>query len=460
MVTLKGEVGMIPSLKNKGFTLIEVILVLGFMGIIIATTTSLILFSNRTHEVIVQEFQVQSDMRVASEVINQQVRHATAVFLLNSNQYNSQNLSDGWNYFGVSDDESEIIHYHWNKGLNKHDIQVLASASPGVSYNMSFSPTHEDTLMVDFILNGFTESSNNPKTSIKSSLNALNTVVVDDSGTATQPSVVLAYRSQDIPTPDQIKVAVAMVLDTSGSMDWDMNGNTTNNNNIKRIQLMKNRSKELLDTFSSIGNVYVSIIPFSKSANKPGDFYLASEKADDLKGEIDGLNAVGGTNIGDGLRRAYHQHDTFNKKNTSSQILNYTILLMDGNPTYWPRRNGESYFGDGDITESHNGGNGSITVANIAASMPYIENLGNNVIRKNDTTQGVFQKTFVIGFSALSSDVSNAKTIAEEYLNHPTDSRINGTYYPATSSEELAEVFRSISEVILKETWHIYGPAN
>lgn len=444
---------MISFKHKRGFTLVELIIVIAFVSIIISIAGSMMVFSIRSQEVIENEFQIQADMRLASEVVNQQVRYASAVFLLNSNQYKgSVDLKEGWNYFVLSDDKSEIVHYSWNEFSGTHDVSQMVKARDGVFYGLRFEGVHDKSQVVKYQLDGHFTDGGNVKVSIKSELNALNSVVVDDSGVGALPSVAMAYRSEDIPDADKIKVAVTLVLDRSGSMGGIMGGA----NNDIRLAVMKAKASELIDTFASMDNVYVSLIPFSTNANNPGAFLLAKDNKEALKTSISGYVANGGTNAGDGLRRSYYNHVTFNAGELD-KVLNYTILLMDGNPTYWPSKDGSShFFGTGDISDNGNvlGGNGSST---IDGSMDYISAFSNSYIKNISHTQTVFMKTFVIGFTAVIEEVNRANTIAT-YHTHAYDNRIKGFYYAATSSEELANVFTSITEYILQDTWHIYGP--
>ena len=443
---------MISYKHKRGFTLVELIIVIAFVSIIISTAGSMMVFSIKSQDVIEKEFQIQSDMRVASEVVNQQVRYATAVFLLNSNQYTgSSDLKEGWSYFSLSDDKSEIVHYTWNEISGTHDMKQLVKARDGVFYGLRFQGVQNKSQVVKYQLDGHFTDGGNVKVSIKSELNALNSVVVDDTGLGTLPAVSMAYRSEDIPDAEKIKVAVTLVLDRSGSMGYEMGGT----NHDIRIAVMKSKASDLIDTFASMDNVYVSLIPFSTNANNPGAFLLAKDHKDTLKDNINGYVASGGTNAGDGLRRSYYNHVTFNAGELD-EVLNYTILLMDGNPTYWPSKDGSSHFyGTGDISDNGElGGNGSTT---IDGSMNYISAFSNGYIKNTSHTQTVFMKTFVIGFTAVTEEVNRANNIAT-YHTHAYDNRIKGFYYEATSSEELESVFASITEYILQDTWHIYGP--
>ena len=438
---------------RNGFTLIELIIVMSIAIIIISSAGTIITFSMKSQAAVNKEFQIQSEMRLASEVLNQELRYSSAVFMLNEHQYqNSSNLKSGWSYFTLSDDDKEIVHYVWDKGAGVHKKVSMIKAQDDILFNMVFDGVITDSRMINFNLDVYTEGGGGTKLSVSSVLNALNAAVVDNSGTPISPAVTLAYRSDNIPNPENVRVAVTMVLDRSGSMGDQMGGG----NNAIRIQVMKEKAKELIDTFANMDNVYVSLIPFSTNANSPGSFVKAKDNKTSLKNSIDSLNANGGTNAGDGLRRSYYQHVDFTDPNY--EILHYTILLMDGNPTYWPVKGSGNprYYGTGDI--SNVGGTGSESPAsNITNCMDYIKTLCDGYIKKNDSSQKVFMKTFVIGFTGVPAEVSRAMEIAN-YHSHSTDDRIKGMYYAAANSAELKEVFNSIVDFILKETWHIYGP--
>lgn len=438
---------------RSGFTLIELIIAMSLIVIIVSLAVTMIIFSTKSQATVSREFDIQSDMRIASEIVNQELRYSTAVFMLNEHQFeDSSDLKSGWNYFTLSDDDREIVHYVWDKSTNTHRQESMVRAQDNLLYNLTFKGVDSDSRMINFELDGYIDGSSESKVSVSSVLNALNSAVVDDSGTPISPAVTLAYRSDDIPDPEKIKIAVTMVLDKSGSMGYQMGGGNTD----IRISVMKEKAKELIDTFADMDNVYVSLISFSTNANNPGAFLKAADNKVSLKNSIDSLVANGGTNAGDGLRRSYYQHVDF--VDPDHEILHYTILLMDGNPTFWPSLNGSAnYYGTGNISDSTSYMGGTGNDSSISGSMSYIQLFSNGYIKKNDSTQTVFMKTFVIGFTGVSEEVSRAQDIAN-YHSHSTDDRIKGMYYAATSSAELEAVFNSIVDFILSETWHIYGP--
>ena len=450
--------------NKRGLTLIELLISLSFVSIIIVLATTMLNFSNKSQTVIGDEFQLQSQMRIAAETLNQEVRYATAVFLMNENQFrSSSDLKNEWNYVALSDDKSEILHYVWDSTSRTHKRNVLVGKQNQLSYQLKFSGSTEDSKLVNFVLDGYASNTINPKATITTTLNAVNSVVVDDSGTLISPSYVLAYRSDETPTPDNLKVAVTLVLDESGSMAEKMGGSGVGKDEY-RTNVLKEQAKELIDLFQGMSNVYVSIVPFSNNANGIGPFIkvegIASEQ---LKTQINNLKTDGGTNAGDGIRRSYFQHKAFNTNNATSQVLNYTIILMDGNPTYYVRRNRTNYYGSVPIGSKDNGvdisisGSGSESEDNMNSSLSYINTLAKEVILKNATSPQIFMRTFVIGLNGNQYAVNRAQSVAQ-YHNHPTDDRVIGKYYAATSKQELKDAFGSIADYILKETWHIYGP--
>src|SRR5690606_1313354 len=116
-----GEITMKELKVKNGFTLIELVIAISIIAIIISLAGSMMVFSTKSQAAVSNEFQLQSDVRLTSEIVNQELRHSTAVFMLNENQYkNSGDLKSGWSYFTLSDDDTEIVHYVWDKANNTH----------------------------------------------------------------------------------------------------------------------------------------------------------------------------------------------------------------------------------------------------------------------------------------------------------------------------------------------------
>lgn len=456
--------------KTRGFTLVELTVVMALIGIVFLTVGNLLNFSIKSQKKVYNEYQLQSDMRIASQVVTEQIRSSSAIFMLNENQFKVNDLKEGWNYFALSSDKKQMVQYIWDSESPPHKIKPLVGFQSDLVFNMAFDKPKDDSLLATFELSAYLANSDNRKLTLKSDINAINSVVVDDSGTLTYPAVALAYRTDEIPSSEQIKVAVTMVLDTSGSMSFDMAGNPSPgysgynsyifDANDVRIDHLRNRGQNLIDKFADMGNVDVSIIPFSKeskiltipSGSGSNGFYNAKDNKESLKRLISGLSADGGTNTGDGIRRSYYQHLDYNTNN-SGKVLNYTILLVDGNPTYYTKisSNNSNYYTGADVAQ-YIGGSGNDSSQTV--SMEYIKELGNTLIKNAD----VDIKTFVIGFTAEPSEVSRAESIAIDHSTHPTNQARKGYYYSATNADQLSEVFDSIADKILEDVWHIYGP--
>lgn len=68
--------------RIKGFTLIELLIVMGIMGFVIAAGFSLLLFGNNVFNKGSSQAEIQSDLRIASDVVKNELRYATEVTLL------------------------------------------------------------------------------------------------------------------------------------------------------------------------------------------------------------------------------------------------------------------------------------------------------------------------------------------------------------------------------------------
>lgn len=446
--------------NRKGITLVELLIVLAIIGTLIPLGTNMLIFSTRSHKTVEEEFEIQSGIRLTSQIIGNFIRESSAIFMLNDSYFDSSNLKNEWDYFALSDDKTQIIQYQWDSTTNTHVENIMAAAYPGVVYSLSFDKSVDDSLLGGFSLRAV-GASGSVKADIYNELNALNTVVVDNSGNAANPAVALAYRTEDIPDPSKPRISVTLVLDKSGSMAWNMDGDTISNgfnNSNSRFAIMKERTVDLLDELESIGNVHVSVVPFDTDANIFGGYHTLYRISDYKTTLVDLVNGIpkdgGGTNIGDAMRRAYYIHQGFKTSNTGN-LLHYNIMLMDGNPTYWTEKSGGYFYGTGDITNSNVEGTGQETTANVNSSMNYVSAAGNTLYKLGS----VEIKTFVIGFSANPANISRLNNIAG-YVTSDTNTNIVGQYYEAASGDALKDVYRDISKKIEMDAWHIFGPYN
>lgn len=241
---------------------------------------------------------------------------------------------------------------------------------------------------------------------------------------------------------------IVLVIDTSGSMDWDVEGNETYYNSKKRLTIMKKVAGEFVDKFKKDINDNKVKIGLVKYSSKGSVVHQINNNFNQIKNTINSneLTADGGTNIGDGLRKAYHMLDNSNGSDK------YIVLMTDGVPTaftakkntvyysyYHGTRNGyvknsygEDYFSyinsfDYRTDNSEN----NTYVINYGASdynnysLNYAATIGSK-IAENDKI-----KTFVVGFGNgvdASKNVQIANSVGGIYKNALNESQINAIY--------------------------------
>ena len=449
-----------PIIGNRGFTLVELMVTIALLVMVIFMAGSFINFSFNMEKKSEAEYDFQASMRQASRVITNELRNASVTFTLTDDFFSGEK-KEKWDYLGLEGNK-EIVQYKWNPDTETHERIVLVSSSEAISYNLTFSQVRANSKLIGFTLEGINSDEEGKKQTIKSELSAMNSLAVDEGGSPDNPSVAVAYRSDPLPKPKEmitdkkVTVLIAMVLDQSGSMADKMDvkeGDET----IKRarIAIMREKANNLIGGFSE--NYKVAIIPFANSANKPGDFKTCTaENKEDINEHINKMKAEGGTNTGDGLRRAYHQIKKYNDDNKTEEIVNYIILLTDGNPTYYSSTKTKSYdakLDDGELGSDYRLGTGSESSSvNINNSMKYVSDIGQKLI-----VGGAYNiRTFVIGFNDKPEGVSRGMEIAEYTNKKPADP--NEIYKEVSDDLELAKAFEEIKEMIHRELWHIYGP--
>ena len=337
---------------------------------------------------------------------------------------------------------------------------------------MSFFQDPSDTRLLRFDLNAYRQGEAVTVMNISSELNAINTARIDQIGSSSNRPVALAYRTGARPDP-RMKIAVTFVVDISGSMSFDMDGNPSpgysgynaanfDPNDI-RIDHLKNVAPGMIDRFASFEHapVYLSLIQFNENANgnKTGALLNLHDSTvnnvQSVKNQIEAITPNGGTNTGDGMRRAYHRLRNFYLANQADyNVKSYLILLMDGDPTYWSSNSssGTNYqVNDGNM--SHLRGNGSTTITD---SHNYVRHISETLI--NGPASPFDISTSVIAFTneADGGQIRAQQTAA--FCNDPANEFRNGSYYHAFSGGKLDEVFNDIINNILDDTWHIYGP--
>ncbi len=453
--------------SNAGLTLIEIIIVLALLGIVTSFLMTFVNFSTASENKVEDEYVLQADVRLATEKLNNAIRESSVTFAIPGEVFFS-NKKAKWNYFGIDEETGSIVQFIYNEEKSKdedkvvHDKIVIVEAREGISFNLYFIQNIPGSNLIEYHLDVVDDTGDRETITIVSEIEAMNSLVVDDKGSGGRFAEALAYRNDPTPRPEDkgkaVTINVALVLDDSGSMKEDMHGRKAGTTGFDpediRIDIMKREARKLIDKFANLG-IKVAIIPFSTTADNPGDIMDAKAYKVELKKKINSLKAEGGTNTGDAMRRAYYQLSKFQP--ISGKAVNYMILLTDGDPTY---RTGENKKGSGSYRPRTDDGNtgssnyvwgdgnndGRNGAQNLKDCMAYCEVIGQKITSDKTLKIG----SFVIGFSAVESDIGNNETIAKDYCN--------GTYYEAADGLALESAFNGITRTILEETWHIYGP--
>lgn len=370
---------------NKGLTLIELLLSLALVSFVIIISTNILMVGMKSQDLSVKEYAVQSEMRIAAEKTNEIVRYSKAVFAVPKSFVSSESTMDpGWSYLMTSLDGKRIVTMEYDEDSSKHVERTIVNESEGTFYYLSFDKTdsaNSDTV-ISYRIYSYKKDQNGQKTDEKliyeTTVETVNAIQIIDKGTETSPSVALAFRN-DGQTSGKGKNQIAyitIVIDVSNSMNLTPNGtgstsSETSNSRISRVRTAlygdgTSNGKGIIQMFSKEENVFISLVPFANTANFPSPhantaptlkhpFYEAYNSADantlitsikDLK--ADGYktslygSGQGGTNTGDGLRRAYYLHETFRDRmseigtpiDEKDQVHHYMMLLVDGETTF------------------------------------------------------------------------------------------------------------------------------
>ena len=390
------------NLKNKkGFTLIEVMLTLAIMGMISLIIYSLVGMSSKPHAIISNEFAFQANVRLASEKLTETIKKSTAIFtykkiepiftsdifpetrssadkvvideaFINSSSKKQELLLamekyNGWSFITLNEDGTEFREflYQRNPGEEKGFYtlrRILEKQKIGkadIQYEITYqkhNPYHEDNLLeYTLVAKVLDPAVKIEPVEIKSEVEALNSLQIIDKGDYRESAKVIFFRTEDRPVGTEAEAAVAMVLDISGSMRDDVDGNSRDVSedpsqpNASRISIMRAKANDLIDKMASSGDeqmkTKVNLIPFSNTSNLPSVWSNykyngatknpkvwkdANQDQGELKDLIGMLEATNGTNVGDGIRRAYYRFEDYG----NNDIGKYMILLMDGVPTF------------------------------------------------------------------------------------------------------------------------------
>jgi len=363
--------------RRKGFSLIELVVVVGLIGIVFLIASNMINISFGSLRAAAREFQLQSQTRAAAQTAISKIRYATAIFTIPKDSFSPVPLTDPnaaasgldneWDYFGVEDvlmngkQASQIVQYTWNEAAGGHSKHIVMEPMEGVKYELVFSKDIAESRagvaslanitennILNFKIVGYLNGDNSkPYITINGGTLAINSLQVYNYGTELEPAAAIAYRGDQ--RPGTVVGHIAMVLDVSGSMNFYMDEDTgtydplhphTLDDPKKRINILKQAATDMITQLAAENsiNMDVTIIPFSNTANKsvdfPHDFYNVRGGKDTLLNQINLLSPSAATNTGDAIRRAYYLLQNKPVAGPGQTAKNYLILMTDGDMTF------------------------------------------------------------------------------------------------------------------------------
>ena len=363
--------------KKKGFSLVELCIVLVVMSLIATLSVSLLSVSVRGFNASRQMMDVtMQDADFASRICSA-VRESGTAFTIPEQSFTEDKLTAGWNYLGLMhgvdipaemsrtgravEDADALVYIEYagdtppatlpqNSVLlhtaDGYFIQTIIGHSytdvSGVvhDYSLVFSPTDPSNRAAQTLSYSFssTTSRDGVETaggnSIETLLEAVNAIQVVYQGSAVNPATAIAFRSDFLPTlsansvsSNQVRGTVIMVLDVSSSM-------TATNGSESRISTLKSTARSFVEELSKNNELNILITIFAGFANKSTDFDTricpnpcttlanAFEERDRLMATIDSIKTSQYTNLGDGLRVVYHE------LNRHPEVANDPIFLL------------------------------------------------------------------------------------------------------------------------------------
>lgn len=491
--------------NKKGFTLLELIVVIAIIGMVITTIFSLLFIGYDVYGKASDDFQIQSDVRLAMEEINTTVRSSKAVFAVPDVSYKDAQ----WNYLGMNEEKTKIIDYQWDPITKKHIEKVMVGPYDGVTFEIKFDKVN--SMSKDNSLKMYFEAYTNGKTSqrfdVMTGYEALNSLQVINYGTESKPATALAYRADEFHYENmKIYVNIALILDTSGSMNDTVGGSSTNNKSLRRIAILKEKTNLLIEEFATNTNpdviINMALVEFNSNANALKSFKNVKTQKATLKSDVDAMcggsnqSCSGGTNTGDGLRRGFYALETLKASQLAANnnaleeivIKNYIIQLSDGVYTYYTENvasttstieevctrtnwwgtctrwenqtiitpNYDYYLGQGNVSTSYTKNNIGTRIG-----IPYTTGFGNKedpsgleYIRQVSAMGLDNQENYTNYIIGFSNDVTGGVMEKIRVATNTHESRV----FSAADADELGLTFTNIQMSITNDTWHYLGP--
>lgn len=306
-------------------------------------------------------------------------------------------------------------------------------------------------------------------------LTALNAIQIVYKGSPANPAVALAYRRDFMPSDSAEQgggmpaATVVMVLDTSGSMDQRLGGKT-------RMEALKENVRSFAAELAKNHKLNMLIIPFASYAGSTGNgfntttgvtngtpwsgpfvFNVSTGESSppsrvNLNSRIDSLSSSGGTNVGDGLRRAYYELGNWERSCGDEGIGKVSLILMtDGEMNACSVDSYRSnWWGDGTVGNYYTGSN---------LRPPYIvyDGMHSRACEYAREYAEIWAQRIMTDYSAEAYLISlgNGMSRADKDM---LESVFGTTTFDADSLTDFSEAFTSIAAGVEESLWAFEGP--
>lgn len=230
--------------NKKGITLIELVVAMALLGIVLSIVPMALNVLNRSHATSVNEYEIQSTLRLTSSKVSDIVRYSQAVFTLPQEFIEDKTkLDPDWQFIALTPDSKSVVVYKYNTTTMEHDANVLVPPKDNIEYELLFKKISGEPELVNgvpviindnvlhFTIKAFVLSkdadgnmvrSSNSKVVYESKLAATNALQVINKGTPLSPGVAIGFRKDDDTYGEGRShvIKISLILDTSGSMAW------------------------------------------------------------------------------------------------------------------------------------------------------------------------------------------------------------------------------------------------
>ncbi len=245
-----------------------------------------------------------------------------------------------------------------------------------------------------------------------------------------------------------------------------------------KIEILKKQAKALVDKLVTSPNkerIEIALYPFSEETFPDDPHGAVPERykfkalqnggamQDHLiKSAIDSFVPRHGTNVGDGIRRAYHEMLKLEKTNQDKNIKNFILVLTDGAPNVASfQAINQFFFGEGRPSYMTQGGNGNDGLNYMKETATYVKSFPNDVSGHrlpNVSTNAESVDATVIGFSNRPKDNERCTDLGKAIGAEPGQ---NGDYYITAGSEAaLDAAFSQFTDKVLDKAslWYVVSP--